>query len=136
MNAPKKMSLRKKGREDIKKYYELKFSKLLDALILLLSLVGAGLVLLPVILIMIQLFEIYAYLAGAIILLIFVCMLWLMLFNGISNFLQIELAKMILKDEKVREIDSKAVFVYECTNIGFFFFLLAIILMYACVMLR
>lgn len=127
-----KKSLRRIGKEDIKKYYNAKIRKLTDALILLLSIALTVIAFLPVILFVIQLLQIYQFLSGAILLILFFALLFLMFLNGVSNFFQIEIAKMIVPDEAIKEINTKAVFIYESTNLGFAIFIIAIFIFASC----
>ena len=128
------MSLRSQGKQNMKQYYEIKMKKLADWLLLFESIGLTLLLMLPIILMYIQLFYIYGHNTISIIIISFIGWFLLMILNGLSNMFQICFAKATYKDNKVaQELNPKAVFLYQITNIGFAIFTL--VLIFACLIM-
>lgn len=122
------MSLRSLGKENMKKYYEIRMKKLADWRLLFESILLTLVIMLPIILMYIQLFYIYGHNVYNIIIIAIIGWILLMLLNGISNALQISFAKAVYTDSKIaQELNPKAVFIYQITNIGFAIFTFIII---------
>lgn len=131
------MSLRSQGKQNMKNYYEIKMKKLADWLLLGESILLTIIIMLPIILMYIQLFYIYGHNTISIIIISVIGWFLLMLLNGISNALQICLAKATYKDNKVaQELNPKAVFLYQITNIGFAIFTLIVIFVFLILFVR
>ena len=128
------MSLRSQGKQNMKQYYDIKMKKLADWLLLFESIGLTLLLMLPIILMYIQLFYIYGHNTISIIIISFIGWFLLMILNGLSNMFQICFAKSTYKDNKVaQELNPKAVFLYQITNIGFAIFTL--VLIFACLIM-
>ena len=131
------MSLRSQGKQNMKQYYEIKMKKLADWLLLGESILLTIVIMLPIILMYIQLFAIYGHNTISIIIISVIGWFLLMLLNGISNALQICFAKATYKDNKVaQELNPKAVFLYQITNIGFAIFTLIVIFVFLILFVR
>ena len=92
---------------------------------------------LPVILMYIQLFTIYGHNTISIIIISVIGWFLLMLLNGISNALQICFAKATYNDNKVaQQLNPRAVFLYQITNIGFAIFTLIVIFVFLILFVR
>lgn len=125
------MSLRSTGKDNMKKYYEIKMKKLADWLMLFESLLLTLLIFVPIILMYIQLFYVYGHNVIAIIIISAIGWILLMLLNGVSNAFQIAIAKANYKDNKVAQsLNPLAVFIYQATNIGFAIFTFIIIFVF------
>ena len=125
------MSLRSLGKQNMKQYYEIKMKKLADWLLLFESILATLFIFLPIIIMYIQLFYVYGHNVYAIIIIALFGWLFLMLLNGVSNALQIVFVKSIYKDNKVaQELNPRAVFLYQITNIGFAIFTFIIIFIF------
>ena len=131
------MSLRSQGKQNMKQYYDIKMKKWADWVMLGESILITLLIMLPIILMYIQLFYIYGHNTLSIIIISAFGWILLMLLNGISNALQICFAKATYKDNKVaQELNPKAVFLYQVTNIGFAVFTLVVIFVFLIMFVR
>lgn len=122
------MSLRSLGKQNMKSYYDIKMKKWVDWRLLFESILLTLIIMLPLVLVYIQMFYLYARNIYRILILAFIGWILLLLLNGISNALQICFCKAVYKDNKVaQELNPKAVFLYQVTNIGFAIFSLVVI---------
>lgn len=125
------MTLWKKGKIEIQKYYDLKLDRRTDFKSLIFGMLLTLIVILPFLLILIQLFNIYLYHLSIRSALMIVAWFMLLIANGLSNMFMIKISKAYFPNNlTLQEIDDKAVFVYECFNIGFAFFTLILILIF------
>lgn len=129
------MNIRKQGKIDNKKYYELKIKKSIDLKALFMGLLLTLILFIPIILLLVQLFYLYAYNPSYRSILIIAAWIILMLCNGTSNFISLKIVKAYLPDDlKIQCLNEKAIFVYQSTNIGFAIFTLVIIFLYYAMM--
>lgn len=125
----KNVSLWRKGKQDIKKYYDIKFKKSTNIKTLVFGMLITAIIIIPFALILMQLYKAYVYHLSfcMIILLIGWVMLWIC--NGLSNLFTIKLSKLYYKENpKLEAIDEVAVFFYETLNPGFMIFTFIIIM--------
>jgi len=125
------MNIRKKGKLELQKYYDLKLKKSTDYKSLFLGIVLTLVVVAPLILVLVQFFKAFYYDPIARITIFIIGWLIVMACNGISNVFMIKLAKAYFPEEdKLQEIDEKAIFVYQATNIGFALFTIALFILF------
>ncbi|HEY8445292.1 MAG TPA: hypothetical protein VIK94_04070 [Bacilli bacterium] len=125
------MTLWKKGKIEIQKYYDLKLDRRTDFKSLIFGMLLALVVILPFLLILIQLFNIYMYHLTIRSILIIIAWLMLLIANGLSNMFMVKLSKAYYPENiTLQEIDDKAIFIYEVFNFGFAIFTLALILIF------
>ncbi len=123
------MNLYKRGKSDIKKYYELKLSKKTDYKSFLLALPLTAIVVLPLLLILIQFFKVYYYDVIVRFILGIVAWLLLLLCNGLSNFFMIKLAKRYYPENPILAgINEGAIFLYHTFDPFFAIFTLVLII--------
>lgn len=131
VNSEKKESLWKKGKNDIKKFYEVKLNRKTNILSFLFSILFTIIVVLPLVLILIQFFKAYYYDLN--LKLLFIVIGWIILWfcNGLSNYFNIEIAKKYFTEEpKLQNVNSKAVLLYETFNPGFIIFTFIILVFF------
>lgn len=119
----------KKGKIDIRNFYEVKLKRSHNVKSFLFGLLFTLILILPFALILLNLFKAFYYNLSlkALFLIIGWVLVWVC--NGISNVITIEIAKKYYEeDPKLQKIDSFAVFVYETFNPGFIFFSFVIVL--------
>ena len=128
----KNISLWRKGKQDIKKFYDVKFKKSTNIKTFLFGIIMTALIILPFALILVQIFQAYIYHLNLCLLLIIIGWVLIWLCNGLSNLFTIKLSKIYFKeDPKLQEVDEYAVFFYETLNPGFIIFSLVVILFFA-----
>lgn len=121
------MNLYKRGKSDIKKYYELKVSKKTDYKSFLLALPLTGIVVLPFLLILIQFFKLYYYDVVVRFFLGLIAWVLLLLCNGLSNLFMIKLAKRYYPENPILEsIHEGGIFLYH--TFDFFFMIVTLVL--------
>lgn len=115
-----KQNLWKKGREDYKTFSDIPLKGFNSTLAFLLSLVLTIITVLPLIILIYQLYFILGYHRLLLRLLIIISWLMLLFCNGLSNYFTLELTKHYYPNEpKLQKLSSKAIFVYQSLNIGF-----------------
>lgn len=125
------MTLWKKGKIDTKKYYNLKLNRATDIKSLLFGMLLALIVILPFLLILIQVFNVFYYHLTVQSILMIVAWLMLLIANGLSNMFMVKLAKNYFPEyPQLMEIDEKAIFVYQTFNLGFAIFTLILIIIF------
>ncbi|HHU55311.1 MAG TPA: hypothetical protein GXZ48_01275 [Acholeplasmataceae bacterium] len=125
------MTMWKKGKLEIQKYYNLKLNKKNDLKSLIFGMILTLLVILPFLLILIQLYNIFYYHLTIRDVLLIISWFMLLLANGLSNLFMVKLAKSYYPDyTALQEIDDTAIFIYETFNIGFAIFTLILIIMF------
>lgn len=128
----KNISLWRKGKQDIKKFYDVKFKRSTNIKTFLFGIIMTALIILPFALILVQVFQAYIYHLNLCLLLIIIGWVLIWLCNGLSNLFTIKLAKIYFKeDPKLQAVDEYAVFFYETLNPGFIIFSLVVILFFA-----
>ncbi len=124
----KDLSLWRKGKQDIKKFYDVKLKRSTNIKTFLFGVLLTILCILPFALLLVQFFKTYIYNLNLV--LLFALIAWVMLWvcNGLSNYFTIKLAKLYFKaDPKLNSVDEVAVLFYETLNPGFIIFTLFII---------
>ena len=125
------MNLWKQGKIETQKYYDLKLKKSTDFKSLIFGLVLTLFAILPVLLILIQLFKVYFYHPVIRLILIFISWVMLLLCNGLSNVFTVKLAKLYYPENpNLTNLNEKAIFVYQTFNIGFIVFTIALIFIF------
>lgn len=130
-NTEIKESMWRKGKNDIKKFYDVKLNRKTNILSFLFSILLTIIIVLPFVLILVQLFKAYYYDLN--LKLLFIIIGWIILWfcNGLSNYFNIEIAKKYFTEEpKLQSVNSKAVFFYETFNPGFILFTLIILIFF------
>lgn len=126
----KNVSLWRKGKQDIKKFYEIKLKKSTSIKTFLYGILLTAIIIIPFALILIELLQAFIYNLNLV--LLFMTISWTMLWlcNGLSNLFTIKLAKLYYKEEpKLQAIDEYAVFFYETINPGFIIFSLFLVVL-------
>lgn len=124
----KNISLWKKGKQDIKKFYDVKLKRSTNIKTFLFGVLLTIICILPFALLLIQFFKAYVYNLNLV--LLFALIAWVMLWvcNGVSNYFTIKLAKLYFsEDPKLNSVDEIAVLFYETLNPGFIIFTLFIL---------
>lgn len=125
----KDVSLWRKGKQDIKKFYDIKFKKSTNIKTLIYGILITAIIIIPFALILMQIYKAYVYHLNVsmFVMLIGWVMLWIC--NGLSNLFTIKLSKLYYKENpKLEAIDEIAVFFYETLNPGFMIFTLFVII--------
>lgn len=125
----KDVSLWRKGKQDIKKFYDIKFKKSTNIKTLIYGILITAIIIIPFALILMQIYKAYVYHLNVsmFVMLIGWVMLWIC--NGLSNLFTIKLSKLYYKENpKLEAIDEVAVFFYETLNPGFMIFTLFVII--------
>ena len=125
MEVNVKKSFRRIGKEDQKKFNNLKFKKSTFAKIMFFGLLIAAIVIFPMATIAFKIVEIYwYYFPKAMFMFLAVCFALFMLGNALSNMVTVKAAKLIDPDmDNLQEIDEYAIFYFQLTNIGFGLFI-------------
>lgn len=125
------MGLWKKGKIEIRKYYDLNIKRKTDLKSLFFGMILTVIVILPFLLILIQLYNIYYYHLTIRSVLMIVAWIMLLICNGLSNLFMVKIAKSYYPEyQTLQEIDEKSIFVYETFNIGFAIFTLVLIILF------
>ncbi len=123
------MSLWKTGKEDTKKYYELKLSKKTDYKSFLLAIPLTAVAVLPILLILVQFFKLYYYDVVVRFFLGIVAWMLLLVCNGLSNLFMVKLSKRYFPESPtLMGINEKAIFIYHTLDPFFALFTLVIIM--------
>ena len=120
-----------KGKEETKKLYEIKLNRSTNIITFIFGLVVTVIIIFPFAALLLEILEINWYKPQAII--TFLSFAWglLMISNGLSNFFTVKLAKCYARDMlELQAIDEYAILFYQCLNIGFGIFILAILLFF------
>lgn len=122
------IKLWKKGKEEMKKFYELKLKKSTDLKSFIFGILLTLIVVLPVALLVINILQLFVFNRILRIILLFICWALLMLCNGLSNLFTVKLAKFYYSENpNLTRLDEKAIFVYQTFSVGFGLFTLFII---------
>lgn len=117
------VSLWKKGKQDIKKFYEIKFNKSTNVKTLVFGILITAVIIIPFATILIQILQAYVYQLNLCMFLMLIGWIMLLICNGLSNYFSIKLAKLYYKENpKLQNIDEMAVMFYETLNPGFIIF--------------
>lgn len=117
------ISLWRKGKQDIKKFYEIKFNKSTNVKTLVFGILITAVIIIPFATILIQILQAYVYQLNLCMFLMLIGWIMLLICNGLSNYFSIKLAKLYYKENpKLQNIDEMAVMFYETLNPGFIIF--------------
>ena len=124
------VSLWRKGKKDIKKFYDIKFKKSTNAKTLIYGILLTAFIIFPFATVLTQFLMAYVYHLNICFFIVLIGWVMLWICNGLSNYFSIKLAKIYYKEHpKLLEIDEIAVFFYETLNPGFMVFTLVVLLM-------
>lgn len=117
------ISLWRKGKQDIKKFYDIKFNKSTNVKTLVFGILITAVIIIPFATILIQILQAYVYQLNLCMFLMLIGWIMLLICNGLSNYFSIKLAKLYYKENpKLQNIDEMAVMFYETLNPGFIIF--------------
>lgn len=117
------VSLWRKGKQDIKKYYDVKLKKSTSIKTFLFGILLTLIIVLPIALILLQVFKAFIYNLNIVLFVVILALVLLWFSNGLSNYFTIKLTKIYFKeDNKLQGIDEVAVLFYETLNPGFIIF--------------
>jgi hypothetical protein len=117
------VSLWRKGKQDIKKFYDIKFNKSTNVKTLVFGILITAVIIIPFATILIQILQAYVYQLNLCMFLMLIGWIMLLICNGLSNYFSIKLAKLYYKENpKLQNIDEMAVMFYETLNPGFIIF--------------
>lgn len=123
------MSKWKKGKQEIKRYYDLQLKRSTDFKAFLFGILLTLIVLLPIILVIIQLFKTYIYHPYLRFGLVLLGWFMIMFANGLSNMFMVKIAKAYYPENpNLTNIDEKAILVHQTFNIGFALFTILILI--------
>lgn len=120
-----------KGKEETKKFYEIKLKRSTNIITFIFGLVITVILIFPIAALLLEVLEMNWYKPQAMI--AFLSFAWglLMISNGLSNFFTVKLAKCYARDMlELQAIDENAILFYQCLNIGFGIFILAILIFF------
>ena len=125
------VSLWRKGKQDIKKFYDIKFNRSTNVKTLLFGILITAVIIIPFATILIQIFQAYFYQLNVCMIMMLIGWMMLWLCNGLSNYFTIKLAKNYYKENpKLQKLDEVAIFFYETLNPGFIFFTFFVLLVF------
>jgi len=123
------VSLWRKGKNDIKKFYDIKFNKSTNIKTLVFGIIITAVLIIPFASLLIQFFQAYYYNLNVCLVILLIGWILLWLCNGLSNYFSIKLAKLYYKENpKLQSLDEGAVLFYETLNPGFIFFTFCVLL--------
>ncbi len=120
-----------KGKEETKKFYEIRLKRSTNIITFIFGLVITVILIFPIAALLLEVLEMNWYKPQAMI--AFLSFAWglLMISNGLSNFFTVKLAKCYARDMlELQAIDENAILFYQCLNIGFGIFILAILIFF------
>ena len=125
MDVNSKKSLWRLGKENNKAYLNLNLKKGTSMKTLFFGMLLAGLLILPIAIIVFQFVELYWYhRPNTMYLFLGIAFALLMFANGLSNYITIRATQLCIKDmDNLQEIDEYAIFYFQLTNIGFGLFI-------------
>ena len=125
------VSLWRKGKQEIKKLYDIKFNKSTNIKTLLFGILITAIIIIPFATILIQIFKAYFYQLNVCMFLVLIGWMMLWLCNGLSNFFTVKLAKIYYKENpKLQNLDEMAILFYETLNPGFIIFTFFVLLVF------
>lgn len=125
------VSLWRKGKQEIKKFYDIKFNKSTNIKTLLFGILITAIIIIPFATILIQIFKAYFYQLNVCMFLVLIGWMMLWLCNGLSNFFTVKLAKIYYKENpKLQNLDEMAILFYETLNPGFIIFTFFVLLVF------
>ena len=125
------VSLWWKGKQEIKKFYDIKFNKSTNIKTLLFGILITAIIIIPFATILIQIFKAYFYQLNVCMFLVLIGWMMLWLCNGLSNFFTVKLAKIYYKENpKLQNLDEMAILFYETLNPGFIIFTFFVLLVF------
>lgn len=115
------------GKSEYKRFLDIKVSKKTSILSYLYGILLTAIPLLPIAWLMFEIVEVLWYRSNTVYIFLTIAWVLFMFANGLSNYISIRLLKIKEKDmDNMQTIDEKAIFVYQCFNIGFGVFVLFI----------
>ena len=125
------VSLWRKGKLDIKKFYDIKFKKSTNVKTLIFGILITAVIIIPFATILIQFFNAYFYQLNVCLFLMLIGWIMLWICNGLSNYFTIKLAKLYYKENpKLQNLDESSIFYYETLNPGFIIFSFFVLLIF------
>ena len=127
-----KTNIFQRGKLQLANFYNIKLKRSSNFLSLFFGFVGSIIIIFPAGLLLQQMIVIYGY--NPVILIVFLLLIWfcLLIFNGLSNYLIILIAKSLEKElADLQRIDEKPVFIAQAANLGFAIVSLVIIIVLA-----
>lgn len=117
------VSLWRKGKQDIKKFYDVKFNKSTNIKTLVFGILLTAVIIIPFATLLVQFFQAYYYNLNTCLVIMLLGWIMLWICNGLSNYFSIKLAKLYYKENpKLQSVDEWSVFFYETLNPGFIIF--------------
>lgn len=115
------------GKSEYKRFLDIKVSKKTSILSYLYGILLTAIPLLPIAWLMFEIVEVLWYRSNTVYIFLTIAWVLFMFANGLSNYISVRLLKIKEKDmDNMQTIDEKAIFVYQCFNIGFGVFVLFI----------
>ncbi|MDD3382172.1 MAG: hypothetical protein PHT83_01530 [Bacilli bacterium] len=128
----KEKNLWSKGKEETKKFYDIKFKFWNNVKIFIGGIILTIILILPLVFLVYRLIRTYFYDYTIFTLLIAISWTILMFSNGLSNYLSVKIAKGYGKDrDNLQKIDENAIFFYQFLNVGFAAFTLIILILFS-----
>lgn len=127
----KEVSLWRKGKNDIKRYYEVKLKKSTSIKTFLFGVLLTLIIVLPIALLLLQIFKAYIYNLNIVLFVVVLALVLVWFCNGLSNYFTVKLTKLYFKeDNKLQSLDEVAILFYETLSPGFIIFTLAILFIF------
>ncbi|MDD3348574.1 MAG: hypothetical protein RBR48_06010 [Bacilli bacterium] len=124
-------SLWSRGKEETKKFYDIKLKRSTNIITFIFGLITTVIIIFPFAALLLEVLEMNWYKPQSMV--AFLSLAWglLMISNGLSNFFTVKLAKCYARDMlELQAIDENAILFYQCLNIGFGIFILAILIFF------
>lgn len=125
LTPEKEKSLWRTGKDDYKKFMNIRLSRKTNALSFLFGMIFTAIIILPSTFIIFQVVELFWFSRKTLIL--FLSFAWglLMIANGLSNYISVRMVKAHNTDmSDIQALDDKAIWFYQSLNPGFGFFIL------------
>ena len=127
----KEVGLWRKGKQDIKKYYEVKLKKSTSIKTFLFGVLLTLILILPIALLLLQIFKAYIYNLDVVLFIVVLALVLVWFCNGLSNYFTVKLTKLYFKeDNKLQALDEVAILFYETLSPGFIIFTLFILFIF------
>lgn len=124
-------SLWSRGKEETKKFYDIRLKRSTNIITFIFGLITTVIIIFPFAALLLEVLEMNWYKPQSMV--AFLSLAWglLMISNGLSNFFTVKLAKCYARDMlELQAIDENAILFYQCLNIGFGIFILAILIFF------
>ncbi len=129
--TPRENSLWKEGKEQYKKFMNIKLKRMTSALSFIFGILLTAVIVLPVVWVIFEIIEIYWYNINTVYIFLILCWVLFMFCNGLSNYITIKIVKAVETDmTDIQSIDDKAVFFYQSLNFGFGLFILLVLVFF------